>query len=141
MKNSIITCIFFISFACNTPKTKASYLRDYQQFITEVKNDWKHYSRKDWEHKTEINRKYKEDYYKQFVSEMSSAEIVRVKRFHLAFLFYKGELNIQELLSGKYNDVLQNQLKDLQEVNMELLKGIEEMSNEKYTVIINRLLQ
>ena len=90
---------------------------------------------------TRINQQYNTHYYNMFLKEMSASEVIRVKRFNFAFLFYKGDITIKALISGKYNVVFKEYLTELNKINIEVLLGINDIRNEQLITIIDRLIQ
>ncbi|CAL2095764.1 conserved protein of unknown function [Tenacibaculum sp. 190524A02b] len=137
----LISILLLAYTACNNPKTKIDYLNEYQQFILKIKKEWSSYDTDQWNHQNQINKKYSIDYLNTFYHQMTPSEIIRVKRYDLAFHFYKGDINIKALLSGKYNFVIQEYLKELKAINWEIITGINELQNEELITFIDRLSQ
>jgi len=105
--------ILFLILGCNTSKTKEQYLVDYQNFMNEVKNNWKFYSEENWDEKTLEYKNYSESYYKKFKRQLTPSEKVKAYRFDFMFHFYKGDITAGKLLSGEYNQVLKSIFKEL----------------------------
>lgn len=126
---------------CQKPVNKENYLQSYQQFIIEVKMNWRIYSVEDWEKQQKINEKYSKKYYSRFLEELTPAENMRIQRFNFAFHFYKGDITIQNLLSGQYNDLIKGYFSEFKEINLEISKILNGIRKEDFITIVDRITQ
>ena len=65
-----ISLIAIIATSCSTPLNKESYLKKFDAFVSEVSENCKTYSDKDWEKKTEKYEKFSGEWYEKFKNDM-----------------------------------------------------------------------
>lgn len=136
----IFLFIFFLN-SCSLSYTKDDYLNKYETFVLEIKQNWKNYSDDDWIKMEEKNNIFFKKDYKKFAGELKPNELVRVYRFNFVYKFYKGDITIKALLAGEYNEAFKGITIELNEIVRELKLAMNDIENERNSVIINKLLE
>jgi hypothetical protein len=96
----------FLFFSCNNVRTKEQYLKDYESFIHIVKDNYKTYTNSDWQIKDVEFSNYSSSLYNIYASELTFSESVRLKRFEFVYNLLRGNINLKDFLSGKYDNYL-----------------------------------
>lgn len=137
----IYLLLFTLMTTSCTTYTKDQYLLDYQSFLLEVEKGHNTYDDATWRKQDVKNENFYTNDFKQFAGELSPSEYIRVQRYNFAYRYYRGEINISDLLSGKYNTLL----KDIAVESSELIKELSSMlygaSQEDKLQLMNKLLQ
>jgi len=152
MKRILFILIFaFVATGCSTPLSKDRYLKNFDTFISEVSENYKNYSDKDWEQKTEKFQKFSVGWYEKFKDDFSWKEKLKIATFHTKFHYYStlGQtssafkelletLNVQEIKS-KVRDFINNDMEaELNQLYEEARKA-GKAAEEAITEILNEL--
>ncbi len=136
----VCVCLF-----CSSCVTKEEYLDDYQNFMNQVKMNWKLYSEDEWVEKVEEFEKYNKYDYAKHKGELTPSEQIKIKRFDFAFHFYKGDISVNKLFKGEYNEVLKKYIaefiKEVKKIITEVGIFIQDIRAEGLTNIVNQLIE
>ena len=75
--------------SCSIPLSKESYLEKLDLFVSEVSENYKTYSDKDWEKKTEKFEKFSGEWYEKFKDDFTWKEKIKVAANIAKFSYYK----------------------------------------------------
>ena len=73
-----ISIIILLVVNCSTPLSKENYLEKFDAFISKVSENYKTYSAKDWEKKTEKFEKFSSEWYEKFKDDFIWQEKVKI---------------------------------------------------------------
>ena len=74
--------------SCTAPFSKESYLKKFDNFVSEVSENHKAYSDKDWLKKTEKYEKFAGVWYDKFKDDLTLSERVKVTTYKAKFHYY-----------------------------------------------------
>ncbi len=143
----LLILLLGLSSCKNTIDTKESYLKEYESFIEEIKENKDEYSEEEWKKKDEKFTTFSDELYKKYEDELSFFEQARIAKYALQYGSTRGIKALNNALeSGELEDAveeitnifdediqkdLDNLIEDLKEVWDEDLKDdLKESLNE-----------
>ncbi|MDF1699469.1 MAG: hypothetical protein P1U56_26690 [Saprospiraceae bacterium] len=102
--------ILLIGFSsCNhVVDSKESYLKEYQAFIEEVKENKNNYSEEKWKKKDEEFTKFSEELYQKYQNELSFMEQARIAKYAIQYGSTRGIKALDNALkSGEIEDAIE----------------------------------
>ena len=103
-----LTVLFF---SC-APFTKESYLKDFREFIQEVKVNHEHYTEKDWQDADKKFMRLSNEWYDDFKDELTLKEQLEVIGYNAQYKIYKTGSLGKQLINLFLDDTNVNKLKD-----------------------------
>ena len=100
-----ISIIALMAISCSTPLSKESYLEKFDTFTSEVSENYKIYSKKEWKKKTEEFEKFSNKWYKKFKADLTWQEEAKVTANKTKFIYYKALGQSSSAIKGLF-DVL-----------------------------------
>ena len=112
MMKRIFYILFFVFLmaSCSTPLNKERYLKNFETFLSEVSENYKNYSDKDWKKETEKFEKFSGVWYEKFKDEFTWQEKLKIMSYQAKFQYYSAlsqtssffdemlkSLNVQEI--------------------------------------------
>ena len=97
-----ILIFVFIAVSCS-PMNKESYIKKFDTFVSDVSNNYKNYSEKDWEKKTQKFDKFSGKWYDKFKNDLTWQEKLKVTGFQTKFHFYKALSKTSSLFDETLN--------------------------------------
>ena len=84
-----VALLVFVATSCSTPMSKESYLEKFDAFVSEISKDYKTYSDKEWEKKTEEFEKFSGSWYEKFKDDFTLRENLKITAYTAKFQYYK----------------------------------------------------
>ena len=91
-------------------------MTDYASFIEDVKQNYQSYDQEKWKQQDKEFEKYSKELYQQFSTKLSPTEQARLIRFDFVYSLVRGNINLSDLISGKYNQALTGYVSELTSV-------------------------
>ena len=122
--------IFLIGFSsCNkTIDTKETYLKEYESFIEEIRENKDKYSEEDWKKKDETFTKFSEELYQKFENELSFFEQAKIAKHALVYGSTRGIKALNQALEDGEIDKKIDEIADL--FDEDLKKDLDEAIDE-----------
>ncbi|MEZ4826657.1 MAG: DUF6565 domain-containing protein [Bacteroidia bacterium] len=123
----IITFFAAIVLFSGCTYNKTTYLKDYDSFMEEVKEDHKSFSARDWEKKNEQFRVMVEEEYPEFEPEMTQEEKVKFWTQAFVFQFYQHKDKVfDELENNKevYSEMMEKNAEFINTLSEDFSKDI-----------------
>ena len=131
---------------CTAPSSKESYLKKFDSFVSEVAENYRTYSDKDWQKKTVKFEKFSGVWYDKFKDEFTLQESLKITSYKAKYHYYSNigraastfkemidTLNVREIkesVQSLLNDGLEAELKQLYEEARKAGKTAEETIRE-----------
>lgn len=111
-------------YSCEPPiNSKESYLKEYRAFIDEIKEDKDTYSEEEWKEKDKEFKKFSEELYGQYESELGWSEQLRVGKYAVVYGTSRGASALGDAIKegggilGEISEIFDEDLEnDLNEV-------------------------
>jgi len=141
-KSLLIVLLVFSLFSCR-PFSKESYLKRYDEFMTEVSSKEASYTDKDWKKADEKYKKFNQDWYDRFKEELTLQEKLTTTKYNIQYSYFKskaGALNFFDTYLKGDLEKLKEQIKFYKENKMDadiesLLKRAKEIGDSSVLVI------
>lgn len=149
-RNSIIVLVVAMT-SCSTPMSKESYLKKFDGFVSEVANNHKTYSEKDWQKKDEKYEKFSGEWYEKFKDDFTLKERLKITTNIAKYQYYsklsQAKSTIKEMLEAFNAKEMKENVQSLVNSGMEAeLKQLYEearkagkAAEEALTEILNEL--
>jgi len=85
----LITGVVLVCLSSCAPMSKESYLKKYNNFISEISDNYKSYSDKMWEKQTKKYEKFTGKWYEKFKGDFTLLEKAKIKVNETKFHYYK----------------------------------------------------
>jgi len=141
-----ILIIVFITASCSIPMSKESYLKKFDAFISEVSENYKTYSDKDWKKKTEKYEKFSGVWYDKFKKDFTLKDEIVIKAKQAKWYYCRGfssvndffeSINIKEMkeqvqyyLDNDMQDDLQKLYDDAKKAGKDAQEAVAEIYEE-----------
>ena len=100
-----IAAIAVLATSCSVPLSKVSYMNKFDSFVSEVSENHKRYSDKDWEKKTKTYKKFSGKWYNKFKPDFTIKDEIAIKAYQVKFNYYRTlNQTIRKLKVIKRND-------------------------------------
>lgn len=93
------------------PQSKETYLKKYQNFITEINEESDDYSEQDWEKADEKYTKFNNDWHKKFEDELTWEEDIILAKYKFQYNLKKTKVNSNEF----FHNYIKNDYEQLKE--------------------------
>lgn len=141
MKNfKLLIIVLFIISSCNYPVTKEKYLSEYETFIDEVKQNYPKYNDVNWKEKDKEFSKFNDKLYQKLKGKLTPTEQIRIKRFDFVYNLVRGNITLSDLASGKYNQIISDNLTELKSVFNEVTLFEKDIEDVISADLLNKLL-
>ena len=80
-----IVAIAILATSCSVPLSKVNYMNKFDSFVTEVSENHKRYSDKDWEKKTKKYKKFSGKWYNKFKPDFTLKDEIAIKAYQVKF--------------------------------------------------------
>jgi hypothetical protein len=85
----LVAAAILLMSAC-APMSKESYLEKFDDFITDVSENYKSYDEKDWEKVTEKYEKFSGEWYDKFSDQFTLKDQIKIKANQAKWLYYSN---------------------------------------------------
>ncbi len=109
-------------FSCLLPSNKTQYIRKYERFVDQVKQDHAKYQKKDWRWADKRYKKFSKDWYNLYEDELTAGEKLKVVALSVRYQSYKGQKEL-----GKVKKLLK---KDVEDMKKQVQEYMEEDAQE-----------
>jgi vacuolar-type H+-ATPase subunit I/STV1 len=75
--------------SCSRPTSKESYLKKYDDFITEVSKNHEEYDEKDWKKMTREYEKFSGEWFKKFENDLTIKDEIAIKAKQAKWYYYR----------------------------------------------------
>jgi 16S rRNA C967 or C1407 C5-methylase (RsmB/RsmF family) len=147
---TFLATVTTLGFTSCKPMTKESYLRQYDDFITEVSKNHRQYDEKDWKKMTREYEKFSGEWFKKFENDLTIKDEIAIKAKQAKWYYYrylnettstvkqllealdiKGmKKQIQYYIDNNMQDDLQKFYKEAQKMGEDAQKAISEILEE-----------
>ena len=131
---------------CSVPLSKESYLKNFDDFVSDVADNHKAYSEKDWQRKSEKFEKFSGVWYEKFLDDFTLQEKLKITTNKAKYHYYSklaqassmfnemfDALNVGEIKSNVQNLIntgMESELKQLYQEAQKAGKAAEEIVKE-----------
>jgi len=138
---SFFLLLLLICNSCQYTLSKEQYLVDYASFINDVKQNYQSYDQEKWKQQDIEFEKYNKDLFQQFNTQLSPTEQARLIRFDFVYNLVRGNINLSDLISGKYNQALSGYVTELTAVLNEATLIQKDIKDVISLDLLNKLIQ
>lgn len=142
---SIIMLLSLLLMVSCTPQTKESYLEKYKEFISDVSQNYKTYTEKDWEESLEQYERFSIEWYAMYADSFTWKEQVLVEKYEFQYKLMKAKVssvNFFNIYLKEDYEKLKEDVKYYYENDMEddiefLLEQAKEIGDSAVSIIID----
>ena len=129
-----LVIVVLVAANCSTPMSKESYLKKFDNFISEISGNHKTYDENTWQKMTEKYEKFSGEWYDKFKDDFTLREHITIKANQGKWYYYRflgGTVSVKELLESLDIKGIKEQLQYYIDNNMQddLQKIYEEAKN------------
>jgi len=111
-KHLYFSAMIIVVVGCSAPMSKESYLKKFNAFITEVSENHKTYSEKDWERQTKKYQKFSGEWYEKFKSDFTFREEVVIRGNRTKWQYYLRLNQASAFVRGTIDRLSIREMKD-----------------------------
>lgn len=103
-----IFCMFFL-LSCGSESmimNKVTYIKSYEKFITEVKEDGRDFTKEDWQTKDETYKKYSRELYDKYEDDLTEAEVNQILDFNNQYRISRAKVVGKNVLQDIEDGIL-----------------------------------
>ena len=138
--NVVLSSLLFFA-SCTYTLTKEQYITYYASFIEDVKQNYQSYDQEKWKQQDKEFEKYSKELYQKLSTKLSPTEQARLIRFDFVYNFVRGNINLSDLISGKYNQALTGYISELTSVINEATLIQKDIKDVISLDLLNKLIQ
>ena len=86
----IAVCVIAVSLTACAPTNKESYMKNFDDFISEISNSYKLYTDTDWSKQAEKYDKLSTEWYEKFKNELSVKDEIAIKANQAKWYYYRN---------------------------------------------------